>query len=629
MRGYTGLIAVNLKLALRERVAVFFNYVFPLIFFFVFGQILGAARGGVITQVVTMVLVVGILGNGLFGGGIRAVQDREQNILRRFKVAPISPLPILTASIVTGWVLYLPAVVLTLVLARIVYGMAMPSRLLSLLVLVSVGVIAFRAIGLIIASVANSAQESQIMVQLVYLPMLFLTGATFPMPLLPGWAQTLAQFLPGTHLVTALQGIMIRSETAAENWQPILVLLATTVVATFLSAILFRWEKGERMRTSAKLYLVAMVLPSLVFGAYHAYSREQMAKTRALYRDMMRSRNLLVRGGRLFAGDGRVLDPASVLIRGGRIDRIFAGLPPDAASVNAEVLEATGRTVMPGLIDVRVSLGEAGAPFDPPAEHALVPFARRALASYVYCGVTAVRTVGSPARFTSDLQHAVASGELLGAELFACGTSTDAAGCEPGSTLDRARRGYSGAAAYVPSLAALDGLKHLFTRNPALIDHSLVRQVSPPALIRGARMMLEQSPIRPPADWQDWVELANRSLLKAHAAGVPLATGSDAGSPFVFQGPSVQHELRLWVSAGIPPGVALQAATRNAAHLLGAANRIGLIREGFDANLLILDGNPLKDIGALERISDVIFKGERVDRRELLDQQWNVQVSRR
>jgi len=156
MKSYLALIRINLKLALREKAVLFFNYVFPLIFFFAFGALMHAERGGVITQVVTMVLVIGILGNGLFGGGIRAVQDREQNILRRFKVAPISPTPLLVASVVTGWVLYVPAAIMTFVLARIVYGQPFPAHWISLLVLVSAGVIAFRAIGLIIASVANS-----------------------------------------------------------------------------------------------------------------------------------------------------------------------------------------------------------------------------------------------------------------------------------------------------------------------------------------------------------------------------------------------------------------------------------------------------------------------------------------
>jgi imidazolonepropionase-like amidohydrolase len=96
--------------------------------------------------------------------------------------------------------------------------------------------------------------------------------------------------------------------------------------------------------------------------------------------------------------------------------------------------------------------------------------------------------------------------------------------------------------------------------------------------------------------------------------------GTDSGNPLVFPGASMHHELRLWVAAGIPPAVALQAATGNGAALLRAANRIGGIRKGMDANLLLVDGNPLHDIGAIERISLVVFKGERVQRAELFDQ---------
>jgi imidazolonepropionase-like amidohydrolase len=49
-------------------------------------------------------------------------------------------------------------------------------------------------------------------------------------------------------------------------------------------------------------------------------------------------------------------------------------------------------------------------------------------------------------------------------------------------------------------------------------------------------------------------------------------------------------------------------------------NQTGSIRPGNDADLLIVDGNPLEDITATERISMVVFKGERVERTELLDQ---------
>jgi len=59
MKGYLALIKIDLKLALRQRSVIFFNYLFPLIFFFVFAQAFNADQGGVITQVVTMVAVIG------------------------------------------------------------------------------------------------------------------------------------------------------------------------------------------------------------------------------------------------------------------------------------------------------------------------------------------------------------------------------------------------------------------------------------------------------------------------------------------------------------------------------------------------------------------------------------------
>src|SRR2546428_418371 len=108
MKTYLELIKIDLKLALRQRTVIFFNYLFPLIFFFTFAAFFRAGQSeGNITIVLTMALTMGILGNGLFGAGMRAVQEREMNILRRYKVTPVTPGPILVASMVTGWVLYM------------------------------------------------------------------------------------------------------------------------------------------------------------------------------------------------------------------------------------------------------------------------------------------------------------------------------------------------------------------------------------------------------------------------------------------------------------------------------------------------------------------------------------------
>src|ERR1700679_74296 len=134
MNAYWMLIKIDIRLAFRQRVVIFFNYLMPLAFFFIFAKIYHAAEGGVILQVVAMVTVLGILGNGLFGAGMRAAQDRESNILRRYKVAPISPLPLLVASSVTGLVIYMPYVLLMLALSKWRYGMVMPRHMAAAMI---------------------------------------------------------------------------------------------------------------------------------------------------------------------------------------------------------------------------------------------------------------------------------------------------------------------------------------------------------------------------------------------------------------------------------------------------------------------------------------------------------------
>src|SRR2546423_15529073 len=117
LKAYLAFQRIDLTLAMRNRAVLFFNYVFPLIFFFAFATMFDAKRGGLIVLVVTMVTVIGILGSGFFGAGMRAVQEREENILRRYKGMPITPVPLLLASVVSGVILYGPTLVLLLVLA--------------------------------------------------------------------------------------------------------------------------------------------------------------------------------------------------------------------------------------------------------------------------------------------------------------------------------------------------------------------------------------------------------------------------------------------------------------------------------------------------------------------------------
>jgi imidazolonepropionase-like amidohydrolase/ABC-type multidrug transport system permease subunit len=740
VRTYAALIRIQLKLAFREKNVLFFNYVFPLIFFFGFGQLMGG--GGMTPRVLSMVLVIGILGSGLFGAGLRSVLERETNILRRYKVTPITPMPLLVASMVTGWLLYLPSAALLIALGHFIYKMPWPNRMFSLFALVTLGCFAFRAIGLIIAAIANSMAEANVMVQLLYMPMLFLSGATIPVSVLPLTAQIIAQFLPASYLHSGMQQVLLRSQGLWSNAEAILSLVASTTIALWVSVKLFRWEKEEKIPTRSKAWVAAVFFPFLMLGVYQAYSREHINETKLLDREMRRKQARLIRDARIFVGDGRVIERGAVLIHDGRIVRVFEGASPDADSLNADALEAVGKTVLPGLIDVHVHLASPGGAlpqdlqfYDP--EAAMM----RASAAYLYSGVVAVKSAGDFTSAAVKVRQTVNPGVRLGAEIFLCGPvftapeghgteyfkhapaflknrteleftripktpeearaqvrelkkegvdgikavleagiagqlfqrmdvailraigeearaqglpmvvhtgdSNDIAdaiqagaiGIEHGSMRDRIpdetfalmkQRGIH----YDPTLSVGEAVLDMRAGRVSLLERTLVEQVAPERVVAASKQAFARSgpessgkessgagkPARDAAFEAVKMDVAMDNLLRAWKAGVPVVTGTDSGAPLLIHGPAIHRELQLWVKAGIPASAALQAATQTAARLLRAEKRLGTIEAGREASLVIVDGNPVQDIAATERISAIFFKGERVDRQRLFEQ---------
>ena len=105
----------------------------------------------------------------------------------------------------------------------------------------------------------------------------------------------------------------------------------------------------------------------------------------------------------------------------------------------------------------------------------------------------------------------------------------------------------------------------------------------------------------------------------AAAAGVGILAGTDTPpNPFVYPGFSIHDELELLVQAGLSPREALAAATAAPAEFLGAADSLGAVAEGKLADLVLLEANPLDEIGNTRRISAVVANG-RFFGREALD----------
>jgi len=122
------------------------------------------------------------------------------------------------------------------------------------------------------------------------------------------------------------------------------------------------------------------------------------------------------------------------------------------------------------------------------------------------------------------------------------------------------------------------------------------------------------------AGYEQWARHArtqipglHRMVGIMHEQGVPIIAGTDLANPNVHAGHSLHTELALLVECGLSPAEAIRAATVAPAELFGL-ERLGTIKRGKEASLVLLEANPLEDIGATRSIHAVIHRGRHYDR---------------
>lgn len=96
-------------------------------------------------------------------------------------------------------------------------------------------------------------------------------------------------------------------------------------------------------------------------------------------------------------------------------------------------------------------------------------------------------------------------------------------------------------------------------------------------------------------------------ILQCQKGGVGLLLGSDAPQIFNVPGFSIHHELKYLVDAGLTPYEALKTGTVNVATYLGKSNNSGVVKQGYAADLVLLSGNPLKDITQTKAVEGVMI----------------------
>jgi ABC-type multidrug transport system permease subunit len=206
--------------------------------------------------------------------------------LRRFHVTPVTASDMLASSIVANFILTIPMVAVELFLARAVFHVPSIGDPISLFLLISVGIVSFSSLGLVVASVTNTMQETQVLNQLLWLPLIFLSGATLPLGFLPRLVQRIGLFLPATYLVNGLQQTIVNSATAWSRYVEIISLAVWAGLTFFLSAQLFRWEPEARTPRRAKLLVAATAIPFLILGVVENRSDRIITEAKSAFVSM-------------------------------------------------------------------------------------------------------------------------------------------------------------------------------------------------------------------------------------------------------------------------------------------------------------------------------------------------------
>jgi ABC-2 type transport system permease protein len=261
------LAAMRIRITLRNKTFLFFSLIMPMVFFFLYGSVFAKGVPQLVTWLMGPVLSLTVMGT-FWGLSMQLVTWREQGILRRFRLAPIPPAMMIASSVIANYALILPTVILELLLARYVYHVTAFGNLLSLIILVVLGITSFGALGLIVASVTNTMQETQIINQLLWFAFIFVSGATIPLAALPKIVQRISLFLPATYLVSGLQRSMVKGAHFWELSVEIISLVAWATLAFIISSLLFRWEPEAKLPRNAKLWAVSTILPFILLGLW-------------------------------------------------------------------------------------------------------------------------------------------------------------------------------------------------------------------------------------------------------------------------------------------------------------------------------------------------------------------------
>jgi ABC-2 type transport system permease protein len=237
---------VETKLFLREPTGLFFTLLFPVMVLLLFTAIFGNSQipgnqGLRMIDVMAPSYTGMVIGTAaLLGLPITLAGYRQQGTLRRLRATPLHPSVILVAHVLVNLLVTTVGILLLLLTARIVYDLRLPEAPLSTALAFLMVSLSFFALGFVLAGVLPTARTAQIVGQVVFFPMFFLSGAAGIQPqMFPDALRCISDLLPLTYVVELVQKLWIAGEW---DTKALVVLVCVAVASVLVSAATFRWE---------------------------------------------------------------------------------------------------------------------------------------------------------------------------------------------------------------------------------------------------------------------------------------------------------------------------------------------------------------------------------------------------
>ena len=232
----------------RSKEAAVFIFIFPLLLYALLGSVYDGEIEG---EPAVDVLLAGLFGYGAmntaFGGlAIMLVGRREMGVLKRLRSTPLPPGTYLGAVLVSTLVVFALQSVALLALGIFVFDAGAPENPLGFAGAIVLGVASFAGLGLGAAALIRSAEGVSAVVNVVTLPMAFVSGAFGPTSSYPEFLQAIAEVLPLTYFLDLANGVYLHGDSLFADPGALAVVVAWGIAGLVVALRRFTWVPRER-----------------------------------------------------------------------------------------------------------------------------------------------------------------------------------------------------------------------------------------------------------------------------------------------------------------------------------------------------------------------------------------------